>query len=122
MGFNAIAAKSGNQDQGCPPSALAPHWHSDMLWFGPTGIGATGLTIERYQRQHQMPFRKNLYCKEFVSHISGDREAEMRVVDIYRRDGDKLAENWIFIDIPHYLLSRGLDVLGRMRELRTCGD
>ena len=41
----------------------------------------------------------------------------MRVVDMYRRDGDKLAENWIFIDILHFLAMQGNDVLGRMRTL-----
>ena len=43
--------------------------------------------------------------------------AEMRVVDLYRRDGDKLAENWIFIDILHFLAMQGNDVLERMRGL-----
>ena len=43
--------------------------------------------------------------------------AEMRVVDIYRRDGDKLAENWVFIDLLHWLAMQGLDVLARMRQL-----
>jgi hypothetical protein len=43
--------------------------------------------------------------------------ADMRVVDVYRREGDKLAENWIFIDILHYLNMQGLDVLGRMASL-----
>jgi hypothetical protein len=42
--------------------------------------------------------------------------ADMRVVDIYRRDGEKLAENWIFIDILHFLNMQGLDVLGRMNS------
>ena len=42
---------------------------------------------------------------------------EMRVVDIYRRDGKKLAENWVFIDILHWLSMQGLDVLMRMRQL-----
>jgi len=41
----------------------------------------------------------------------------MRVVDMYRRDGDKLVENWVLIDIPHYLAQQGLDVLARMRQL-----
>jgi len=35
----------------------------------------------------------------------------MRVVDIYRRDGDKLAENWVFIDILYYLIQHGIDLL-----------
>jgi hypothetical protein len=40
----------------------------------------------------------------------------MRVVDIYRRDGDKLAENWVFIDLLHWLSMQGLDVLGRLQD------
>ena len=40
----------------------------------------------------------------------------MRVVDIYRRDGDKLAENWIFIDILHFLDMQGLNVLQRCAQ------
>ena len=43
--------------------------------------------------------------------------ADMRVVDLYRREGDKLAENWIFIDILHYLNMQGLDVLARNASL-----
>ena len=39
----------------------------------------------------------------------------MRVVDIYRREGDKLAENWIFIDVPYFLKQQGLDVLERLQ-------
>jgi hypothetical protein len=47
---------------------------------------------------------------------ASDRTGEMRVVDVYRRAGEKLAENWIFIDIPHFLSCLGLDVLGRARR------
>ncbi len=43
--------------------------------------------------------------------------ADMRVVDLYREEGGKLAENWIFIDILHYLNMQGLDVLQRMETL-----
>lgn len=38
---------------------------------------------------------------------------------INRRDGDKLAENWVFIDLLHYLSMQGLDVLGCLDELRN---
>ena len=48
---------------------------------------------------------------------TSERRTEMRVVDVYRREGDKLAENWIFIDLLHFLTLQGLDVLGRMREI-----
>jgi ketosteroid isomerase-like protein len=122
-------------------SSLADTWHDDMLWFGPSGIGAT-YTIDRYQEQHQGPFNAGLNNIEFNGHIldhaegnyggwfgwpnlrmnqgdgflglpASDAPTEMRVVDIYRRDGDKLAENWIFIDLLHYLLLLGVDVLER---------
>ena len=125
--------------------ALGDTWHDDMLWFGPSGIGAT-YTIERYQKQHQGPFNAGLRNIEFNGHIlehaegnyggwfgwpnlkmnqgdgflglpASDTLTEMRVVDIYRRDGDKLAENWIFIDFLQYLLLLGVDVLGRYRTI-----
>jgi len=124
---------------------LAETWHDDMIWFGPAGIGAT-FTIERYEEQHQGPFSEGLddfksgghLCYLTEGHYGGffgwsnltmrptggfmglpgsDTRAEMRVVDIYRRDGDKLAENWIFIDLLHFLSMQGLDVLGRMKRI-----
>ena len=33
---------------------LARTWQDDMIWWGPTGIGAT-YTIERYAKQHSGP-------------------------------------------------------------------
>ena len=36
---------------------LARVWHDDMIWWGPTGIGAA-YTIDGYIRQHVMPFDK----------------------------------------------------------------
>ena len=133
----------------CPPELLARTWHDDMIWYGPAGIGAT-YTIPRYQEQHQYPFREQLKDKVFNGHIARFAEgdyagffgwsnltntptggflgltgnevrADMRVVDIYRREGDKLAENWIFIDLLHYLSMQGLDVLARMRSLLRAG-
>lgn len=131
-----------------PEKRLGRSWHDDMIWFGPAGIGAS-YTRERYVKQHQEPFRSHLKDIEFQGHVarfaegefggffgwpnlkmktdgnfmglpSSDRTAEMRVVDIYRRAGEKLSENWIFIDMLHFLNLQGLDVLGRMKEiLRT---
>ena len=121
-------------------------WHEDMIWYGPFGIGAT-YTIDRYQEQHTFPFRLALENKIFNGHVArlaegsyggffgwpnltntskggflglpGSKQpADMRVVDVYRRDGDRLAENWVFIDLLHYLNQQGLDVLERNRQLR----
>ncbi len=131
-------------DQRVPPEFLARSWHDNMAWYGPGGIGAS-YTIERYQQQHQYPFRENLKNKEFNGHIArvaegsyaaffgwpnlyntptggflglpgNETRAAMRVVDVYRRDGEKLAENWVFIDLPYWLLQQGLDVLARLKD------
>ncbi len=128
-------------------NSLARTWHNDMLWFGPSGIGAT-YTIERYEKQHQGPFNAGLRNIEFNGHVlehaeghyggwfgwpnlrmnqgdgflgmpASDVQTEMRVVDIYRRQGDKLAENWIFIDFLHYLRLLGVDILERYRQLHS---
>ena len=139
---NAIAEATG--DNRVPAEQLRRTWHEDMIWYGPDGIGAS-YTIERYQQQHQYPFRFNLSGKTFNGHVARFAEgnyacffgwpnltntpdggflglpasnpAGMRVVDVYRRDGDKLAENWVVIDLPHWLSMQGLDVLERMRQL-----
>ncbi len=142
-----MANQVGNEagENRMPREALAQTWHEDMIWSGPEGIGAT-YTIDRYQQQHQYPFRMNLRDKVFNGHVTrfaegnyacffgwanltntptggflglpgNDTRADMRVVDVYRREGDKLAENWIFIDLLHWLSMQGLDVLARMRQL-----
>ena len=49
-------------------SSLASTWHDGMIWFGPSGIGAT-YTIERYQLQHQGAFRAGLRNIDFNGHV-----------------------------------------------------
>jgi hypothetical protein len=125
---------------------LSRTWRPDMSWWGPAGIGAT-YTIPRYLRQHAGPFRAAMdrdrrfnghLCRiaegryggffgwanltlgnagGFLGMTGSPHPADLRVVDIYRRDGDRLAENWVFIDMLHYLAQQGLDVLGRMASL-----
>jgi hypothetical protein len=62
------------------------------------------------------------YSEEFICHTNPSIYPVLwPIYDIcrsrYRRDGEKIAENWVFIDHPHYLAAQGLDVLRRMREL-----
>lgn len=139
---NRVANETGVNN--IPVEVMARTWAHDMIWSGPEGIGAS-YTIERYQQQHSYPFRFNLTDKVFNGHIARFAEgdyacffgwanltnrptggflgmpastpADMRVVDVYRRDGDKLAENWVIIDLLHWLSMQGLDVLARMRQL-----
>jgi len=47
--------------------------------------------------------------------------ADMRVVDVYHREGDKLVENWVIIDIPYWLKQQGLDILKRTQSIANPG-
>ena len=44
------------------------------------------------------------------------KSADMRVIDFYRREGEKLTENWVFIDLLHFWKMQGVDILKRMQE------
>lgn len=116
-------------------------WHEDMIWWGPTGIGAT-YTIPRYAQQHSGPFRAAFKDRTFNGHVCRMAEGEfggffgwpnltlepsggfmgmpatgkkgdMRIIDIYRREAGKLAENWVFIDLLHFWNQQGVDILAR---------
>ena len=123
---------------------LRRSWHEDMIWWGPAGIGAT-YTIERYAEQHSGPFREGFKERTFNGHLcrvaegkfggffgwpnltltpSGgfmgmpatEKPGDMRIIDMYRRDGEKLAENWIFIDLLHFWKQQGVDILERIAQ------
>ena len=118
---------------------LRTSWNEDMIWWGPTGIGST-YTIERYAEQHALPFRNNFTDRKFNGHIcllseglfggffgwpnltltpnkkflglkTIKKPTDMRVIDIYRREGNKLSENWVFIDFLHFWKMQGIDIL-----------
>ncbi len=140
--INAMIADLGQWQSGLPlEEELARTWHQDMLWWGPTGIGAT-YTIPRYAEQHSGPFRAGFKNRSGTGHIcrlaeglyggffgwpnftavptggfmgmpATDKLGEFRVIDIYRREGDKLKENWVFIDLLHFWKSQGVDILER---------
>ena len=123
---------------------LRRSWKEDMIWWGPAGIGAP-YTIERYAEQHSGPFREGFKDRTFNGHLcrvaegkfggffgwpnltltpSGgfmgmpatEKPGDMRIIDMYRREGDKLAENWIFIDLLHFWKQQGVDILERIAQ------
>jgi hypothetical protein len=140
--INAMISDLGTWALGLPlEEELARTWHDDMIWWGPHGIGAS-YTIERYAKQHSAPFRAGFRDRAGTRHVARLAEgtyggffgwpnftaiptggfmglpatqtpAEFRVIDIYRRGGDKLSENWIFIDLLHVMKTQGVDVLAR---------
>ena len=123
---------------------LRRSWNEDMIWWGPAGIGST-YTIERYAEQHSGPFRAGFKDRTFNGHIcrigegnfggffgwpnltltpvggfmgmpASEKPGDMRIIDMYRREGDKLSENWIFIDLLHFWRQQGVDILDRIKK------
>ncbi|MEL6955123.1 MAG: ester cyclase [Pseudomonadota bacterium] len=121
-------------------------WSPDFMWYGPAGIG-TSRGLDGFRAHHQGPFLKAFpkrgvdRTKSLItegpyvatggwphmtgSHLGGGwlglppsgKIVTMRVMDWWRRDGDRLAENWVSIDILHILDQFGLDVFAQMRAL-----
>ncbi|MGI9344903.1 MAG: ester cyclase [Gammaproteobacteria bacterium] len=114
-------------------------WAPDMLWYGPTGIGSTR-AMAGFRRYHQVPFltafpdRKGGYhdvrmcagpytatcgwpsihathAGDYLGISATNQRIEMRVMDFWRRQDALLAENWVFIDLPHLLLQSGYDLI-----------
>ncbi|WP_299986235.1 nuclear transport factor 2 family protein [uncultured Ruegeria sp.] len=127
---------------GSPEDHMTRFWTPDMCWFGPGGIGASAF-FDGYRRGHSGPFEDGLEYVTYTEHVArlgesnfggffgypsltvrstggfmglppSDVAANMRIVDLYRRDGDRLAENWIFIDIPHFIATQGVDILAEL--------
>jgi predicted ester cyclase len=44
------------------------------------------------------------------------KKITLRVVDYWRREDDKLKENWVFIDMPHVLKQLGIDVFALLNK------
>jgi predicted ester cyclase len=125
---------------------IEPYWTERFMWYGPSGIGTTR-GLAGFRAHHQIPFlvgfRDRKGAGHFVRIAEGDyvvtggwpsvvgahtgewlglpgtgRRIEMRVMDFYRVEGGKIAENWVPIDVLHMLKQMGFDVLTRLRWLR----
>ena len=97
---------------------------------------------------HSFPFREGLKDKVYNGHIcryaegnyacffgwpnlthtpiggflglpGNDCRVDMRVVDVYRRQDGKLAENWVIIDLPWWLKQQGIDILERCKNITS---
>lgn len=121
-------------------------WHPFFWWFGPAPIG-TFCGHADYERGHQGPFlaafpdrvggnhRARFAERTYVAsagwpsiratHLGGGflglpatgKPVTMRVMDIWRREGARLRENWVFVDLIDLLRQLGVDVFARMAAL-----
>jgi predicted ester cyclase len=115
-------------------------WTPQFQWYGPGGIGSARGHAD-YERAHQGPFLKafpdriggNHKCRigegAYVAstgwpsinatHLGDDwigipatgKRITQRIMDYWRREGDMLVENWVFIDMVDLIAQFGIDLL-----------
>jgi len=122
-------------------------WHPHMHWYGPCGIG-TARGLENYYHVHASHFLGAFPDRGGGSHASRLAEGNyvastgwpsvqathtgewlgcpptgqrigMRVMDFWRRDGEKLAQNWVLIDIIDIFRQFGIDLFARLQQAVT---
>lgn len=90
-------------------------------WEGGTSAGSKTRHFTRfgdgnYACSGGWPSVSGTQKKRFLGQPSKGELLFMRVCDWWRRDGDQLVENWVFVDIPHVLLQMGYDVFEAKAE------
>ncbi len=125
-----------------PSMGMTRFWHPQMMWYGPAGIGSSR-RLKGFEDVHQRAFLTAFPDRVGGDHKAriGDgayvgstgwpsvrathlgpwlgvpptgRRISMRVMDFWRREGDLLRENWVFIDQLDLLLQMDFDVLAKI--------
>ena len=120
------------------------YWTKNFLWYGPSGIG-TSRGMEGFRKIHQIPFLRGFNDRKGASHyiriaddnfvVTGgwpsveathlgewlgipatNKKIKMRVMDFYRLEDCKIAENWVPIDILYILHQMGFNVFSRLKS------
>lgn len=128
-------------------AVMKRYWHEDMMWYGPCGIGCSK-GIVGFEVTHELPWEMTFqlskddtivrigdgnyatYCgwpyhaqsthrasKMFGLPATG-KSATCNLIDIWRREGDLLIENWVFIDMLLFFKDLDLDILDRVKNKR----
>ena len=143
---NAMIGGLHEFDGSLKSMGMRGYWTKDFWWYGPAPIGNFQGHAD-YERGHQLPFltafpdrvggnhRARIGEGSYIAstgwpsitatHAGGGwlglaptgRAITMRVMDFWRRDDTRLAENWVMIDIPDLLGQMGIDVFERMQVL-----
>jgi predicted ester cyclase len=115
-------------------------WTPQFQWYGPGGIGSARGHAD-YERAHQGPFLKafpdriggNHKCRigegayvastgwpsinathlgdDWIGIAATNKRITQRIMDYWRREGDMLVENWVFIDMVDLIAQFGIDLL-----------
>lgn len=135
-GLNKYDGKS-QESQG-----LSQYWHQHMVWHGPVGIGTT-YGMDEFKRSAQGPIVNAFPDRRGVGHQARIADGHFaastgwpslggthlkrymdwpptgerigwNIMDFWKRDGDKLLENWVMIDLIGAAKASKVDLLAKM--------
>lgn len=118
--------------------------NENMRWYGPAGIGAT-YGLHEFEQYHQIPFLTafpdrhggnhaarvadgqyvgsagwpSLWATHAGPYLGLDatqRPITMRVMDWWKREGERLTENWVLIDMVDLFRQLDVDLFERMHQ------
>ncbi|MEM8555283.1 MAG: ester cyclase [Pseudomonadota bacterium] len=125
---------------------MAAFWHGDMRWCGPWGVGETR-GFQEFQDHAQGPSVRSFPDRRGGFHVArfADGPAAaftgwpslrgtftgapfrgippsggpigQNIMDFYIRRGDKLAENWVLIDLIDFAAQCGVDLLAQVADV-----
>ena len=121
---------------------LAKHWHEHMVWHGPIGVGSA-YSLNDFKKSAQGPIVSAFPDRKGAGHKARVAEGHLaastgwpslvgthkhrfldweptgekvgwNIMDFWKRDGDKLLENWVLIDLLDAGLQSGVDLLDNL--------
>ncbi len=123
---------------------LADFFHPEVQWYGPGGIGAC-LSFRDFETRHQKPWLhafpdrsvqnldaliaegsysgapgwagvKATHVGEYLDHSAGGNPVAINGLDWWKRDGEVVIENWVFVDMIHLFRQLGVDLFERLAK------
>lgn len=121
---------------------LERFWHPHLVWHGPVGIGSA-YGLDEFKQNAQGPIVNAFPDRRGVGHqariadgkfaastgwpsLGGTHQNQFmdwpptgerigwNIMDFWKRDGDKLLENWVMIDLIDAAMASGVDLLARL--------
>lgn len=121
---------------------LERYWRGDMVWHGPLGMGsayglaeflakAQGPVVAAFPDRKGVGHRARIaegsyiastgwpsligtHTSEFCGLPATMSESRWNIMDFWRREGDKLAENWVLVDLLDVARQAGVDLMERV--------
>ncbi|NNK66423.1 MAG: SnoaL-like domain-containing protein [Rhodobacteraceae bacterium] len=122
----------------------AEYWTTHFMYYASSGIGMCR-GLEGFRAHHQIPFLRAFPDRTATGHfirisdgpyavtggvVTGTHSGEylgmpatgkhirIPVMDFYRLEGDRIAENWLPMDVPYVAHQMGHDLFARLRHYR----